>query len=102
MQLVPFNLQSNKTICPLRGSSVCIILGSLLDTFQLSLLQWMAAGVLGAFGLPVINSVVVASENALVPVQTHIKLCLLLWLKFFKTISLLLSVRRDLAGVEIY
>ena len=28
----------------------------------------------------------------------HIKLCLLLWLKFFKTISLLLSVRRDFAS----
>ena len=27
---------------------------------KLSLLQWMVAGVLGAFGLPVTNSVVVA------------------------------------------
>jgi len=41
---------------------------------KLSLLQWMAAGVLGAFGLPVINSVVVASENAFVPVQIHLPL----------------------------
>jgi len=41
---------------------------------KLSLLQWMAAGVLGAFGLLVINSVVVASENAFVPVQTHLPL----------------------------
>ena len=29
---------------------------------------------LGAFGLPVTNSAVVASENALVPVQTHLPL----------------------------
>ena len=40
-------------------------------------------------------------QKAVLPVN-HIKLCLLLWLKFFKTISLLLSVRRDLARVEIH
>ena len=48
-----------------------ITLGSAFDSFKLSLLQWMEAGVLGAFGLPVTNSVVEGSENALVPVQTH-------------------------------
>ena len=49
-------------------------MGSALDSFKLSLLQWMAPGVPGAFGLPVIKSVVGASENARVPVQIHLPL----------------------------